>query len=371
MSETGEVLPNFDAADPNWATKEYARKIFDAKIVTKDEDVDLEGIDVINGVIPESLESLMTKQFSDDIWLVDGLIPVDGITIISALPGSFKTWILLDMAQSVASGTDLFGKLETKQGGVLIIDEENGERLLQQRLKKLGVDHELPIYFLSDADFRLNEDTVFEVIEYCDLYDIKLVTFDSLVRIHDANENDAKEMASVFRAMREITKRGITVVIAHHNRKPSGNSSNPSHEMRGSSDILAALDCHLALARIDHKSLLLTQTKVRLAEELPALELQVVSDEEKLELVYMGSLEPREDKREIARTVILAVLDAHEPGLNQRQLLDTLKRMHTAINARTLRSILEKMQEEGIIIKGQGQRNAYIYKLVQPSQEDE
>lgn len=327
------------------------------------------GVCPIMNTLPEVLEDLMARQFPEDIWLVDGLMPGSGITVLSATPGSFKTWLLLDLARCVASGTKLFGEFATTQTGVLMIDEENGERLLQQRLNKLGVDQELPIYFLSDVGFKLSEDTATEVVDYCNLYDIGLVTFDSLVRVHDANENDSKEMAEVFRIIRQITKAGISVVMTHHNRKPSGNSGSLSHEMRGSSDILAALDCHLALSRAEQRRLILTQTKVRLAEELPPIELEIVTDEDRLELAYMGSMKPSDSRRQVAETSLASALESHSEGLNQRQLLDMLERAGAGVNARTLRSILEKLLGDGQITQERGMRNSIIYKLA--DQQDE
>lgn len=322
----------------------------------------------ISGVYASTLEDLLAKEFSDDIWLIDNLIPINGTTVLSALPGSFKTWLLLDIAKCVASGESLFGEFSAKQKGVLIIDEENGERVLQQRFVKLGAAANLPIYYLSDIGFKITLDNIQDIVDFCQDLEIGLVTFDSLVRIHEANENDAKEMAEVFHLIRELNKQDVTVLLTHHNRKPSGGGGSPAHEMRGSSDILAALDCHLALSRRDGKELLLTQTKVRLAEELPPLELEVVSDDNSVSIKYVGSMKPSESKRELAKQAIVEMLSAHAT-LNQGQILTALDNTEARVNARTLRTILAAMLEAGLIATSRGERNSIIYKLTDTPEE--
>lgn len=324
----------------------------------------------INGHYAQTIEELFAKEFSDDIWLVEGLIPVSATTVLSALPGSFKTWLLLEIAKCVASGKELFGQFASKQTGVLILDEENGERVLQQRLKKLGAEAKSPIYYFSDIGVKIEEDTIPQILEFCQNFEVGLVTLDSLIRVHDANENDAKEMAAVFHLLKQLNSNDITVLATHHNRKPSGSGGNPAHEMRGSSDILAALDCHLALSRRDKNELVLTQTKVRLAEELPPLELTVSSDENKVEITYMGTLAPSESKRETAKFEIMEALVAHK-ALNQREILAELAKTDGQVNPRTLRSILESMVEAELIVKSKGDRNSIIYRLADSPDEPE
>jgi predicted transcriptional regulator len=341
---------------------------FDPKPINDQELDDTYKVGSVSGVYALTLEDLLAKEFSDDIWLIDNLIPINGTTVLSALPGSFKTWLLLDIAKCVASGESLFGEFNAKQKGVLIIDEENGERVLQQRFLKLGVAADLPIYYLSDIGFKITSDSVQDIVEFCQDLEIGLVTFDSLVRIHEANENDAKEMAEVFHLIRQLNKQDVTVLLTHHNRKPSGGGGNPAHEMRGSSDILAALDCHLALTRRDGKDLLLTQTKVRLAEELPPLELEIISDDNSVSIKYVGSMKPSETKREMAKQAIIEMLSAHA-SLNQGQILATLDMTEARVNARTLRTILATMLESGLIVTSRGERNSIIYKLTDTPEE--
>ena len=138
---------------------------------------------------PISLFDLMAKKFKDTTWVVEKLVPLEGITAISGSPATYKTWVILDLALKVASGDILFDKFVTVQSNVLLIDEENGERLLQKRIKKIGGKFELPIYFLSLKGFILSKKIVADIIKLAKEKNIKLIILDSLVRIHETDEN--------------------------------------------------------------------------------------------------------------------------------------------------------------------------------------
>lgn len=131
--------------------------------------------------------------------------------------------------------------------------------------------------------------------------------------------------------------------------------------MRGSSDILAALDCHLALIRQDDNRVLLQQTKVRFTEEMPTIELHVVNKGGFVEIRYIGS-RVSETKRDTTRKAVLALLIEH-PSLNQRQLLAGLDEMEARVNARTLREVLKQMIIDEQIKSSPGNRKSIIYQL--------
>ncbi len=177
------------------------------------------------------IKDLMAKQYPAQKWLVDKLIPASGITILSAEPGSYKTYLLLEAALAVVSGRPLFGQFDTTKTGVLMIDMENGEALLQQRLRELGTpdNEDLPIYFASRREFTVDKENIELAILNCKAYDVGLLMIDSLVRVHQGDENTAGDMAKVFEMLRQIADEGIAVLITHHNRKPGSNVSSGRH----------------------------------------------------------------------------------------------------------------------------------------------
>jgi len=133
----------------------------------------------------------------------------------------------------------------------LLIDEENGERLLQQRMRLMGVSEDLPIFYTPSMGFVLSDENVGAAIEKCHENNIGLVIIDSLIRVHSAEENSAKEMATVSRMLRKFTENGIALIVTQHNRKQGAFNTGAGNEMRGSSEILAAADGHIGMSRKD------------------------------------------------------------------------------------------------------------------------
>ena len=145
----------------------------------------------------KTLKELYEMNFPPTKWLVEKLIPEGEITILSAPPSSFKTWLILEIAGKASKGEKLFGKYKTEKVGVLLLDEESGERQLSERFRKLGINKSDNIHYQSLLGRKLNSDYIEELVVYCKMHEISLVVFDSLARFHTANENDATEMARV------------------------------------------------------------------------------------------------------------------------------------------------------------------------------
>ena len=175
----------------------------------------------------------------------------------------------------------MFGKYKATQGGVLVIDEEDHLRLLKKRLRLLGAKETDNIYYLSQNGIKVdNEETSNAILEIIKEKNIKLLILDSLVRVHQQDENDAKGMAKVFSWLQKITGAGASILFTHHHRKQQGfGKINPGQSMRGSSDILAAVDCHIVIEKKqDEDCLIIRQTKLRQDELLKPFEVKILKD---------------------------------------------------------------------------------------------
>ncbi len=131
--------------------------------------------------------------------------------------------------------------------------------------------------------------------------------------------------------------------------------------MRGSRDILAAVDCHVAITR-DDKKLTLTQTKSRDSEELSPIELEVISTDGALSIEFVGTVQRPESKASKARSAIIGIL-TREPSLNQKQLHDKLIEDEINIGEKTLRNVLQELSAENVLNKSAGYRNTNLYQL--------
>jgi RecA-family ATPase len=297
--------------------------------------------------------------------VVDGLIPVEGMVAVSGDPGSYKTWLMMEMALSVASGKNFLGKFPTKQGGVIIVDEENPARLLQKRFKRMSLpEEELPISILPLSGFQLTDENVPFLLHEAKRQGTKLIIFDSLVRIHSADENDAKKMAEVFSKIKRFIQANISVAFIHHNRKQTA-LGNSAQAMRGSSDILASVDSHLAIKYDnDTNIIVLEQTKSRFDKRLPSIEIQVEHTEEKTVFQYLGEQKGKKEvKSEKAMDIILNALNDSHEGINQAKIVELVQEEDKKIGRHNILNALKDLNEADLIQIKKGERNSNLYFL--------
>ncbi len=259
-----------------------------------------------------SVGEILAHDFGEEEWLVKSLISKQGITALSGNPGDFKTWLTIHIALCISRGESVFDAFKSIQGNVLIVDEEDHLRLLKKRLSSLGAKQDENIFYLSQSGVKIDDQEIRDqLLSIVREKQIKLVILDSLVRIHQQDENDAKSMSKVFSYISEIIKVGASVLFTHHHRKQSGfGPSNPGQSMRGSSDILAAVDCHLTLEKKKEEDILVVrQSKLRQDEQLEPFELQIIKGElGPTNFEFMGKHDDRKQKAdEAAEAVVLAL----------------------------------------------------------------
>lgn len=309
-----------------------------------------------------TISSLLSYEFPPTRWVVEGILPAEGLTIMSAAPGSFKTWVMLEIALSVANNRRLFDKYETFKTGVLVVDEESGPRLLQERLKKLGAEKDLSIYYISRSGRKVTQDYINDLLATCVEKQIGLVMFDSLVRLHTGDENTSKDMSQLFDLFKQLTDNGLAILIAHHNRKAMAGSYNPSGDMRGSSDILAAVDCHMALSRQANSDYVaVQQTKNRYMKEVRPFKLRFSEMNGRNEFHFMGELKSREDERSDTKEAIIASL-SKSPNLTKKMLHEELSES-CGVGLSRLGTLVDELESDGLISSTPGTRNSILYTI--------
>jgi len=303
----------------------------------------------------------MKSKTSDQKWLIENILPSDGVGILSGEAGSFKTWILLHIAASVAGGTKVFDTFDVQQGGVLMVDEENRIALLKERIRLLGISEDLPIHFLvrKGVDFGGDEYSCEEIGNFALQNNIRLVTFDSLIRVQKRDENDARAMSEFFERLKVFQFTNSSVLITHHHRKEfSSQSSRPSQNLRGSSDILAALDSHLAVYKKGRNEMQVIQTKSRDAETLAPFSLKVEADNDHFKFIHFG--EAAISTKQIAEVKIMEILQKTKE-VSRKDLVDKL---HGTVGGNALGDALAELESEQKISSKITAKGKKLYSLV-------
>ena len=309
-----------------------------------------------------SLSELYAHEFGEQDWIIKSLIPSETICMISGMPQNFKTWITLEMAKCVATGNPFLDKFETAQTPVLIINEEDHAKYLQKRFKSLSISDGTPIYVLSQAGVKVTDDKWLDpIIEFIKSNSVKLVIFDSFIRIHSLHENDAGDMAMVFDKLKSIIKLGATVMLTHHHRKEGLNSKSTSQSLRGSTDILAALDTHIAVERKDAE-ISVYQLKLRVDKQLEPFKIIIheLPEVGKIEFEYGGDLPEKEIAKEKAKPIIIQILTDCELT---RTEVDTKVRDVLKIGKNVIGEALSELEANGEISTRIEKHNKKIYSL--------
>lgn len=198
-----------------------------------------------------TFDSYMAKFGAEPVkWLVKDWLPEQTVGMVVAPPGSYKTWLLQDLAVSVASGMPFLGQFPVvKKGPVLFMQQEDWHgqtahrfSLIASRRANLALPYmagdtmhvdvppHIPIYLHEERRFRFDDQEVVDAwIEKIKQIRPVLVILDPLYSagsVEDFMAGTARQMF-LFKSIRDAY--GTTFLIAHHTRK----SARPSGEANG------------------------------------------------------------------------------------------------------------------------------------------
>ena len=193
-----------------------------------------------------------------DAWLIEGLWARAGVGIIGGEPKCCKSFLALDMAVAVASGTPCLRHFRTAQPGrVLLYAAEDALPTVRQRLHGIcvaaGVALEnVDIQVITSAALRLDSQDDQQRLEATvAMLKPRLLILDPFVRLHRIDENVSGEVAPLLAYLRDLQRaHDLAVALVHHARKSSG-PTRPGQALRGSSEFHAWGDSNLYLRRRD------------------------------------------------------------------------------------------------------------------------
>src|SRR3990170_4127297 len=104
----------------------------------------------------------IVREENTQRWLIDPLWGASSVGVIGGAPKCWKTWLALDMALSVASGTACLGKYAVPQAGpVLAYLAEDSLPVVRERVEGMarhrGLDlGAIPIHVITTPVLRLD-----------------------------------------------------------------------------------------------------------------------------------------------------------------------------------------------------------------------
>lgn len=188
-------------------------------------------------------------------WLIERLWSHQAVGIIGGSPKSGKTWLALEMAVSVASGSPCFGTFPIfSPGPVLLYAAEDSAATLRSRVETIArlhkVDFErLDVHIITVDSLRLDRPEHQDRLESTlHVYSPALLLLDPLVRVHAIDENVAGQVAALLGYLRSLQRKtGTAIAVIHHLRKNASPTGGAGNSLRGSGDLYAWLDSLLYL----------------------------------------------------------------------------------------------------------------------------
>ncbi len=190
-------------------------------------------------------------------WLIEGLWTEEAVGIVSGQPKLGKTWLALDLALSVATGTPALGRYQVpRPGPVLLFAAEDPPKALRTRLeglcsrRNLAIEN-IPVNLILTSSLRLDTlDDQARLAETVARYRPRLLILDPFVRLHRIDENRALEVSGVLAYLRQLQREEhVAILVVHHSRKAGAESSQGGLSLRGSGDFYAWGDAYLYLRK--------------------------------------------------------------------------------------------------------------------------
>ena len=300
-------------------------------------------------------KDLQTWKEEEKEWIIDKLIPSNSVCVLTGKRGTLKTFIALNMAYSIATGTKFLNNFSTRSGGVLYLDKENGVHIMKKRTAMLknamNLDiKDIKVGFICFSQLKIDRlgDTLAleKVIEQ---YKPNVLFIDTYRRSIRFDENDAGAVSKLFvDTLRPIVEQqNISIVLIHHDRKGgAGESGDEMDEIRGSSDLANYADIILKMERRGN-NLILKQLKNRNAPEEKPIKITTVFDDDKLELQYGGEYSKKTKVGICVEILLLWVTKNQITQFSAKQAKEVA--FKEGVKESTFKNALIEMQDNGLI----------------------
>ena len=212
----------------------------------------------VESIQMESLLSLHSRSVAPPKFVVPGTIPY-GITILASPPKFGKSWMMLDLAISVATGTQFLG-LDVQQTGVIYLALEDGDYRLQDRSKKVAGQRPVPdnLYLVKEAPI-LEEGLLPKLNAALErtTTEIGMIIIDTLQKVRGTAKKTEGVYGYDYRELGALHQfaldRNLAVVLVHHLNK-GGDDSDFVSRLKGSRGVSGAADTIITLTRANRKS---------------------------------------------------------------------------------------------------------------------
>jgi len=237
-------------------------------------------------------------------WIIKGWIPAKASGMMFGPSGVGKSFVAVDMACSISTGSEWFG-VKPKKKGVVVYLAGEGNWGMRSRIaswcKDKGMDS-VGQLLISNAPIDLDSpgvsSEILTAIQEMTDQQVDVIFIDTLNRHMAGDENSAQDVRALINVCSLLTEAtGASTMLIHH----TGHGDNTKNRERGSSALRGAMDVSILVS--DQKGVI----KVSCVKQKDAREPQPVFAE--LKTVSLGWLD--EDGIDQPGAVVSAVSEAN------------------------------------------------------------
>lgn len=194
---------------------------------------------------------LLNVEFPPVRWAVPNLL-AEGLNLLAGAPKLGKSWLALNLAVSVASGSAALGKVDVDEGDVLCLALEDPGRRLQSRLRMVLGDRPGPDRLTLATTCDPMPEGGDQIRRWLDAHpDARLVIVDVFGKVRGRPDARQDRYTADYSSVSELKKiaddAGVCMLVVHHTRKMA--SEDFLDAVSGTQGLAGAADAVLVLTR--------------------------------------------------------------------------------------------------------------------------
>jgi hypothetical protein len=301
-------------------------------------------------VFSRPISELLAQPDVEPDWMVDQLFTVGSNGWVAAEPKVGKSWVVLELAYALSTGSPFLGRFAIKQPRrVLYIQEEDTETRVKRRLVRLiagdatrSAPSDEYFRYVIRLGFKLDSLPWLEALRQDIMaHKPEVVIMDVFNRLHGADENNQKEMTELLnRLIRLNTDYGCSFLLVHHNKKAQAGLDVRANQMiRGSGVLAGWAECSLYLRRAKEQHTIIVTPESKDAPEMDDFTITLADTEDGGMFLQVGEHEPEARMPKGDRDVIDAVerITARGEPATVRAVVAELGKDRSTIQARLKR----------------------------------
>lgn len=224
-------------------------------------------------LVPVSLADLVMRYPDLRRPVIHGLLRQGETMNVIAPSKTGKSWLVIDLALSVAAGRPWLDTFETDPGNVLIIDNELHSETSANRIPKVAAARQIDLGEVGQRVFvqnlRGHWQDIFSLGPYFRSLEpgrFRVIVLDAMYRFmpREMDENDNGTMANVYNAIdRYADLLGCCFVLIHHTSKGNQSGKAITDVGAGAGSQSRATDTHLILRPHEEDDVVVLEAAVR------------------------------------------------------------------------------------------------------------